>query len=154
MTTPISVMASAGALVDIDATIAIQLGIFLLMFLLLRQLLFKPVIRLIEARREATVGMQASAKEFDTETEKLVSDVDAKISEVTASATSERDKMMETARQKERELLSKAREDAENVLEEAKKHTAEQAEQAKQALRQEVEILTSSVASTVLGRQI
>ncbi len=154
MLTPASVVASGGALVDLDATLFIQLGIFLLMFLLLRQLLFKPVIRLIEARRTATVGMRDAADELEAEARKLNEDVEKRLEEVSASASAEREKMVDQARGQERELLNQARDDARGVVEQSKKDAVAQAEQARQSLRGEVSALASSVAATVLGRQL
>ncbi len=154
MTIPISIIASGGSLVDVDSTILIQLGIFLVMFLLLRSLLFRPAIRLIEARRTATSGMKENAEKLDAEALKLNTDIDSKLADVNAQASEERSRLVEQARLKERELLAKAREDSQGVVEQAKQDAATQAEQVRQSLRQEMTGLVDAVAAKVLGRSI
>ncbi len=154
MAIPISIIAAGGSLVDVDSTYLIQLGIFLLVFLLLRPLLFRPVIRLIEARRTATLGMQENAEKLDQEAQVLNKDVEAKLAEVSSQASLERAKLVEQARLKERELLTKAREDSAGVVEQAKQDAAVQADQVRESLRQEMAGLVDSVAAKVLGRPI
>ncbi len=154
MLIPISIMASGGSIIDIDSTFFIQLVIFVVMFLVLRQLLFRPVIRIIEARREETEGKRMAAEEFDEETRKLNKDVEKKISEIKSSASTERAKLVEQSRHQERDLLAKAREDSRSVVEQTKKETSEQTEKVWQTLREEINSFASTAATKVLGRQI
>ena len=112
MTILLASFASSGSLVDLDATYLIQLGIFLVVFLLLRSLLFRPVIRLIEARHDATVVAQQDATKFETEALELEEEVASKLTKIRAEASTEREHLVEAARRRERELLAKTRDDA------------------------------------------
>ncbi|MCP4603984.1 MAG: ATP synthase F0 subunit B [Proteobacteria bacterium] len=154
MTTPIFILASGGSIIDLDATVFIQLVIFLFMFVFLRQFLFRPVIKIIEARREATDGMRAAAEEFDEEARKLNDDLDKQILDIRSSASEERHRMVEQARRQERDVLIKSREDSRGVVEQAKKEASEQSDEAWRALREEVNTFASTVATRVLGRQV
>lgn len=154
MLTPISIVAASGSIVDIDKTVFIQLGVFLLLFLVLRQLLFKPVIRLIEARRLATEGTRTEAKAFDEEATKLSGDVEQQLADIRSSATAERRRMVDQAKRQERELLIKAREDSRAMIDQTKQELESQAEQAKQTLREEIDAMVDVVATKVLGRAV
>ena len=82
---------SSGSLVDIDATLLIQLGVFIVMIGLLKKLLFGPVIRLVEARFDATEGALSAAKELEVSSKHSMETVAAReadvfttVSEITA----------------------------------------------------------------------
>lgn len=154
MLIPVSVIASGGALVDVDSTIAIQFVIFVFVFLIFRQFLFKPAIRLIEARRQATEGARASAEALEIEAGKLNEDVDGRLKEIRAAAAAERDKMVEQARRRERDLVGRAREDAHEILAQSRAEMSRQASAARQALEREIGALADSVASKILGRRL
>ena len=154
MVIPAIVLASCGSLIDIDATILIQFAIFIFLFIILWRFLFRPTIRLIEARREATEGVLINAKKMDEEASGLSEEVEKRLGEVRSMASSERDQMVDRARAQERELLAKAREDARSMVDNSRKEMAEQSEAARQALKGETAVLADSVAAKILGRQL
>ena len=132
MTIPVSVVAASGSIVDIDATIFIQLIVFLLMFFLLRSLLFRPVIALIEKRRHITEGTRQEAEKFEKEAEALFEDVERQLAEVQETVSKEREKMVEGSKRQAGEVLQKAREDSSIVVSQAKEETATKAEQVRE----------------------
>ncbi|MBI4745698.1 MAG: hypothetical protein HY786_03945, partial [Deltaproteobacteria bacterium] len=67
--TAATVLASARSIVDIDATVLVELGLFLLCFLALRSLVFKPLLRLVDERRAQTQGAREEARKFEAEAE-------------------------------------------------------------------------------------
>jgi F-type H+-transporting ATPase subunit b len=154
MSVPITVFLSGGKPVDLDATLFIQLGIFLIMFLFLRSLLFRPVIRLIEMRRKVTEGNKSKAEAFEREAAELNETVTAKLAEVRGSVSKERDKILEQARQQSREVLTKARDEARAVVDQAKEETVAKAEQVRSQLQAEITPLVDAVAAKVIGRPI
>ena len=154
MVTPLSIVAAGGSLIDLDATLFIQLGIFLLVFILLRALLFRPVIQLIEKRREVTVGKREEAEKFERDSADLQEEFDKQMAEIRTSAGAEKDRLVEQARRQERDILHKAREDARSIVEEAKAEATEKAEVARTEIREEVDSLASAVASRILGRDV
>jgi F-type H+-transporting ATPase subunit b len=154
MTIPISVVASSGSIVDFDATLLVQAFIFLLMFFLLRSLLFRPVIRLIEKRRKITEGSKNEAEALEQEAASLNEDVEGQLLEVRSSVSKEREKMVEESKRQASEILRKAREDSGIVVSQAKEETAAKAEQVRQILRAEIGSLVDIVAAKVLGRSI
>lgn len=147
-------VAAGGSLIDLDATLFIQLGIFLLVFILLRFLLFRPVIQLIEKRREVTTGKKEEAEKFERDSEKLQAEFDKQMAEIRAAAGAEKDRIIEQARRQERDLLVKAREDARAIVEEAKADANAQAAVAREEIRGEIDGLVSAVASRILGREV
>ena len=154
MTIPASVVASSGSIVDFDATLLVQAAVFLLMFLLLRSLLFRPVIRLIERRRKITEGSKSEAEALEREAVSLTEDVEGQLLEVRSTVSGEREKMVEESKRSAGQILLKAREDSSIVVSQAKEETAAKAEQVRETLRAEIGSLVDIVAAKVLGRSI
>ena len=96
-------ISSGGALVDLDGTFFVQLGLFLFMFVFLYLALFRPAIRLIEARREATDGTKERAIAMRKEAEGFSDEVDRQILDIKSAAILERDRMIEQARRQDRD---------------------------------------------------
>ena len=154
MMTPLSIVAAGGSLIDLDATFFIQLGIFLVVFLLMRSLLFRPVIQLIEKRREVTVGKREEAEKFERESAALQEEFDRQMAEIRSSAGAEKERVVEQARRQERDILLAAREDSRSIVEDAKKDASKQAEKVSEEIRGEIDSLAGAVASRILGRQV
>jgi F-type H+-transporting ATPase subunit b len=146
--------AAEGSLVDIDGTFFVQLGLFLFIFVFLYFVLFRPVVRLIEARRVATEGAKSEAAAFTEETEKLRLEVDSQISDIRSAAREERDRVVEQARRQERELTIKAREESRKAVDTARAEMERRGEDVRGRLQSQVEGFAQSVASRVLGRSL
>ncbi len=149
-----TVTASSGSLVDIDATLFIQLGLFLLMFILLRSLLFKPVLGLIEARRQATEGRRAQALSLLEEASRLSEEVEEKLQKARKEAKSDRKQLLDEARSSERDIMSNARSSAHALMEESQKKAESEARHVVAELEAQTRSLAKSVAHKALGRPI
>jgi len=145
---------SGGSIVDLDATYFVQLGVFLVTFILLYLVLFRPMIRLIEGRRKATVGTYEEAQSLTEESDRLSADVGKRLEEVRTHAAGERSKMVGEVRQQERERLGEARENARLEVEKAREEMERSGEAVRSELEHEVGALASSVAAQVLGRTV
>ncbi len=141
-------------MVDIDATLFIQLGVFLFMLLVLRTLLFKPVIRLIEARQEATEGAIEAARILEGEAETLNRESTARLDEVRSTAGAERERLVSGARAREREIMEAARAEAHGIVMTMRKETEKVAEETRRRLADDVEAIASMVATKALGRRL
>ena len=147
-------LSGGGSLVDLDATFFIQLGLFFFMFIFLYALLFRPAVRLIEARRQATDGTRAEAGEMREEAARLEADVEAQIRDIRAAAQGERDRIVEQARRREREQLDAARAEARRSVEQARERMEQEGMRARADLEAEVEKLAATVAERALGRSV
>jgi F0F1-type ATP synthase membrane subunit b/b' len=145
---------SGGSLVDLDATFLIQLGLFFFMFLFLYALLFRPAIRLIEARREATDGTRTRAAAMLDEARHLSADVDGQIRDIREAARAERDRTVEEARRKERQQLEEARTHTRATLDEARARMEREAAAVRKEIEAGIPALAALVADQVLGRTV
>jgi F-type H+-transporting ATPase subunit b len=145
-------IASGGSLVDLDGTFFIQMGIFFVMFIFLHFALFRPVMRMIAARREATEGTTEKAHRMKEEAEKLGRDVADKLREVRAMATDERNRIVEDARDREREIIGAAQDAVRQSMTSARERMRTNAKSVKVKLTGELGQLADAVASRITGR--
>ncbi len=126
----------------------------ILLFLMLRQLLYKPVRKFMHARAERLQGSLAEAAEAHAQVEELKQEYERRIAaaedtareralEITAAANASAKSMAESAREESAALLNKARLDA------RREH-----DQALEGLHGEVADLALGIAEQVLGREV
>ncbi len=154
MATQLTVFIASGSLVDIDSTLFIQLGIFLFMVFILRSLLFKPVIRLIEARDEATLGAVKKAAELQREAAAINADFETTIGKVRNEATADRNKTIDAAKQSEREILSTAKEHAARLMSETRTRAENEMRNVQKNLEEETRTMALLLAEKILDRRV
>ncbi|MDD5305876.1 MAG: ATP synthase F0 subunit B [Deltaproteobacteria bacterium] len=151
---PAFIVASSGNLIDLDATILLQLGIFFLMMLLLRSFLFKPVLRLIDARKEAIEGTEAKAKAMQVEAMALKRQAEGQLFDIRTAAAAERARMIEQARSAERDIAGATREDCQRIAEGARTKMEKRAVEVRGDLEREARTLVTLAAARALGRPL
>src|SRR5215510_11102858 len=63
----LGVLLAGGSVIDLDASLFIQMAIFFTAFFILKGLVFRPVMTLFDARDKAIEGARAEAKQMETE---------------------------------------------------------------------------------------
>jgi len=147
-------LAASGSIVDIDGTFFVQLGFFTVVSIVLYVILVRPVVRLIDARRDATEGTMERAGRMSEEAATLKRDVERQIMDIRTAANAERLRFVEEAIRQEREVLDRARVESRRAIETARAQMGKSATEARAGLQREVEGLASVVAARVLGRSL
>ena len=127
MTFLTSALLSGGSILDLDGTIFVQLAIFFIAFFILRELVFKPMMTLFDAREEAIDGARKEAKAMEQEALDKGVTFDEEMRKVRLEAGEERDKLRGEGLRLEREMLDKVRSETNQVLEDAEKKMASEA---------------------------
>ncbi|MBW2465395.1 MAG: ATP synthase F0 subunit B, partial [Deltaproteobacteria bacterium] len=109
MTFLTSALLSGGSILDLDGTIFVQLAIFFIAFFILRELVFKPMMTLFDAREEAIDGARKEAKAMEQEALDKGVTFDEEMRKVRLEAGEERDKLRGEGQRLEREMLDKVR---------------------------------------------
>src|SRR5690349_7688504 len=102
---------SGGAIIDLDGTIVFQLVTFLLVFVVLRSFVFKPMLALFDARDRAIDGAKAAAKDLEQGADEALKEFETKVKAAKIEAAAERDRLRTDGQRLERELVAKAREE-------------------------------------------
>ncbi|MCA9581574.1 MAG: ATP synthase F0 subunit B [Myxococcales bacterium] len=145
---------SGGALIDIDGTLFVQLGLFFILFLILKGLVFRPMVALFEAREEAIDGARAEAKKMTKEAAQKGDAFEEQMRTVRTSAQEERDRLRQEGQKLERAMLDKAREETQKMLSESTAKLDSDAARLRGEIRTQVPGLARDVASKLLGREV
>lgn len=144
---------SGGAIIDLDGTIVFQTVTFFLVFLVLRALVFKPMLALFDARDKAIDGAKSAAKSLEHSAEDALKDFEAKVKAAKMEATAERDRLRQDGQRLERDLVARARAESEKTVADATKKMNEEADAVRSGMKTSVPALASEIAEKLLGRK-
>jgi F-type H+-transporting ATPase subunit b len=147
-------LAAGEAIIDIDWTAAVQLGLFLLLFLVCNALLFQPYLRLRARRREGIQGAREEAARMTAEADARLADYESKLAVARTRAGEEQRKVRSEAAAYERETTDAARKAAMKALEEAQAKVQRDTEAARAQLLPQANALAKTMASRILGREV
>jgi F-type H+-transporting ATPase subunit b len=154
MTSLSTVLLAGGSLIDLDGTIFVQLAIFFIAFLVLRALVFKPMIALFEAREQAIDGARHEAKRMEREASEKGKQFDEALRKIRLEAGEERDRLRQEGQRLERAVLDKVRKETQATLTAAETKAADERTRMKRELDATVPALARQIASRLLGREI
>jgi len=145
---------AAPPLIDVDGTVFIQLGLFIVMFLVLWRLLFKPYLKLRAERDQSIGGAKHEAHEMEHKADKMVEDYQVRMNAARKQSGDERAKLRGEAAVRERQLVGAARDEAGKALQDARGRVVAQAATAKKSLESQAAVLARQVAKKLLGREV
>lgn len=151
---PMGVLLFGESPIDFDASLFVQMAIFFVAFLILRSLVFRPVMSLFDARDQAMSGSKETAEKMTAEAESTRESFETQLRTVRAKANEERDKKRAEAQQLARELTARARQQNTSQLTAAKARLDMEAQQAREKAEAEVPELARQVSAKLLGRSV
>ena len=144
----------SGSIIDLDGTFFFQFALFWVAFVVLRKLVFHPVLAVIEAREEAIEGARVKAKRLERESAARAKEFEAELHKVRVRAGHERDKMRQEAKHLEEAILTKVRTETEQQLAEAHATMEAEAKKARAAIRGQVPDLAKHIVAKLLEREV
>lgn len=133
------------------STLALQLVNFGILVWLLQRFLYRPVLRVIDARRSALQGEQAQAASETEAAKRQLADLQAQRAGLAGERVAALARTEEEGRALLAERRAQAQRDAESLLEEARRTLAREREEAQQALQHAALRLAADIASRVLA---
>ncbi len=141
-------------MININATLFIQLVNFLILMVLLDRILFRPMLRILEERRERTEGRRRQAERIEAEAEAIWSDYQERIRQAKAEADRIRAEIIRRAEAERQKLLAQVAEDSEKRLAQIRARIRGEVEEARKALEAEARALAEGMAERLLGRRV
>jgi F-type H+-transporting ATPase subunit b len=141
-------------LLDVDGTVFVMLGIFLLVLLLLWPLLWRPYLRVRDERVARVDGARGQAEKLDGEAAARLTRIEASLAEARREGDTESIRMRHEAQAREQKILAEAQAAARQMMAEAraKLETTVAAERA--ALEAQTASLAREIAEKALGRSL
>jgi F-type H+-transporting ATPase subunit b len=140
--------------VDFDWTFAVQLVLFSLLTLILKPLLFEPMLKLFEERERRTDGAKLQARKIDEKSATALAKYESEMAKARAAANAERDKIRAEAVRREQEILGAVRTSTAKTVEDGKQAAYAEAQRVRTALKAETTSLARDLAARVLGREV
>ena len=150
---------SGGALeggvdVDFDATVFVQVAMFVILLIVLKPLLFTPMLKLFEEREKRIDGAKLQARKMDEKSAGALTKYEAAMAEARAKANAERETLRGEGMKAEAELLAKVRVATAMMLDKGRTSALEEASHTRRELAGEATQIAKELASRVLGREV
>jgi F-type H+-transporting ATPase subunit b len=151
---PANLFAVGGVNVDFDLTFLAQFLLFTLFIIVIKPLLFDPMLKVFEEREKRTEGAKQKARVMDEQAGQILSRYEAELDKVRREANAERDRLRAETARIEAQIMAQARAETAKIIEEGKARIASEMA----ALRQELEAtrpaLASEIATRIMGREV
>lgn len=153
MPAPVFLLASAAApVVDIDGTIFIQAGIFLVLMAILHPLLFQPWLAARARREHAIDGTLLAASELRLEAERFGAEYEERLAKVRGEAANVRSDAVKAAESERQRQLTALRAASSAEMQGLRDRLAQESEAARGTLAARVDDLALDIATRILGR--
>jgi F-type H+-transporting ATPase subunit b len=150
-----STAASEGGVnVDLDASLLVQVVIFVALLIVLKPLLFEPMLKLFEERERRIDGTRREASKEDARSAEALARYEAILAKAREAGAAERDALRAESLRKEAESMATVREGAAATIEQGRAALASESTRVRADLTKEASLLGRAMASRVLGREV
>lgn len=126
----------------------------IILFLILRKLLFKPIRNMIEQRQNEIDSMYSDANKSKSEAETMRADYENKLTRATEESEQMIRDAVKKAQLKEEEILREAQKTAAQTVKRAEEQIALEKKHALNEVKDEVSDIAVAIASAVLSRDV
>ena len=146
--------ASSAVNVDLDLTFLMHFILFGAFVVIMKDLIFDPMIKVFERREKMTSGEIDEARKMDEEAIALKQELDAKLEEIRREAATDREQVRARVKKLENELLEDARSTMDAKLDKGMRQIREEVEAIQAELAKKRAPLAADIATRVLGREV
>ncbi len=149
-----SLLLASGSVVDLDGTMLIQWAIFLLFFLILRSIIWKPFLETIERRDEEIEGRKKQAIESEEQAKLREKSYQEQLRQVQTEAMESRALMLDSEKRRASQALDATRGDIARAAAEMRQELERQMMDARARMSSEAEAMARLACERILGRKI
>jgi F-type H+-transporting ATPase subunit b len=147
-------LAEGGVNVDLDLTLLVQLGFFIVLLVVLKPALFDPMMKLFEEREKRIEGTRHEATKEDERSAKALAKYEAVLAKAREAGAAERDALRAEGLKREASLMAQVRAASATTLEQGRAEISKEAAAARSQLTADARALGREMASRVLGREV
>jgi F-type H+-transporting ATPase subunit b len=147
--------AMSGGPIDLDFnnSVVFQVVIFVFLIVVLKPLLFDPMLKVFGLREERTEGARDTARSLEERAGELLVRYEAELDRVSRAAAEERDRTRAETSKLEAQMLNEAREASAKIVDEGRRRIDTEVNAIRFELGKQAERLASDIATRVLGRE-
>jgi F-type H+-transporting ATPase subunit b len=144
----------SGGPIDLDFNniVVFQIVIFVFLIVVLKPLLFDPMLKVFALREERTEGARDAARELEEQAGELLTKYEAELTRVNQAAA-ERDRLRAETTKLEAQILNEARVAAAKVVDDGRRRIEAEVNAIRFDLGKQSERLAGDIATRVLGRE-
>lgn len=144
----------AAVTVDFDKSVLLQMALFSVLIVVLKPLLFDPMLRMFALREEKTDGAKAEARSMQERAADILSSYEKELERVRADASEERDRLRKETARAEAEILAEARAATDAIVHEGRARIELESASFKRDLEEMGQRLSGELGQRVLGREL
>ncbi len=141
-------------MISLNATLFVQVGLFLIFLFILNRLMIQPIHRIILEREEHLRQKREELVAAQEEIRRLAEDYEAQLRQAERGARESQQTMKKAVGDEARGLMVSAQEQVAAIQAKVRSEVAEELSKARVALKEQAEALSVNVTEKVLGRQV
>jgi F-type H+-transporting ATPase subunit b len=143
---------AGGVPLDFDRTVLVQIVVFAALIVVLKPLLFDPVLKVFSLREERTEGAKATARELQEKAGELLQRYEKELVRVRQVAADERDRLRSETSKLEAEILRDARDATTRIVEDGRHKIQTEVNAIRIAVGAESEKVAKMIVDRVIGQ--
>ena len=143
---------AGGVPLDFDRTVLVQIIVFTLLIVVLKPLLFDPVLKVFALREERTEGARATARELQEKAGELLQRYEKELERVHQVAAEERELLRSETSKLEAQILTEAREVTTRLVAEGRRKIETEVNAIRFDLGKESERVAQMIVERVAGQ--
>lgn len=145
-------VAGGGVPLDIDRSVFLQIVLFTVLIIVLKPLLFDPVLKVFSLREERTEGAKATARELQEKAGELLRKYEKELERVQQVAAEERELLRSETAKLEAEILREGRDVTTRIVEEGRRKMEAEVNSIRVAVGAESERVAQMIVDRVSGQ--
>ena len=143
---------AGGVPLDFDRSVLLQVVLFTVLIVVLKPLLFDPVLKVFALREERTEGARATARELQEKAGELLQRYEKELERVQQVAADERERLRSETSKLEAQILNEAREATTRIVEDGRQRIEAEVNSIRVQVGAESERVAQMIVEKVVGQ--
>ncbi|HEU19894.1 MAG TPA: hypothetical protein ENO00_11070 [Deltaproteobacteria bacterium] len=141
-------------MIDINTTFWIQLVNFVVLMFVLNAILYKPILNVMEKRKQHLQGLDDEVKSLEQTVDAKVADYEEKLRQARLEAMNEKNEIQRMASDEGKTITEEARQEISKMVDGFKKKMDSEMADVRKILKSQAEKISVEISEKVLGRSI
>jgi len=141
-------------MVELNSTLFIQIVNFVFLVFILNQLLYKPIIRVVNERKRLVSDAQGEADRFEQSVEQKTTEYEEKLKYAQKESAAEREQLKNEGSEQAKAIMQETTREVAGIVDEFKGKIADEKEQAREILRKQTQKIAAEISKKILERSV
>ena len=141
-------------MINIDGSLLLQIGNFLLIMILLNYVLYRPIRGILKERRARFESFESSISDLTTRADGRVKEIETKLIEAKREGFDRKDEIKGMGVEEEKKIIEAASSQAEAEVQKVQDQITGEISQARDQLKADIDMFSRELAEKVLGRNL